>query len=230
MKDYFGFKLMEKKFLNKGIYKISCLKNNKIYIGSTIQTIRRRLRRHINNLNKNKHHNQHLQNAWNLYGGESFEFEVVEIIENIDLIRDRETYWISFFDSFKNGFNKYPCGDSPQGSHRSEEEKINIGKRSHLIAKYRSQEEKERISNVIKQAMKDSVWHFSQESRKRISEARRSKKRLTKEQVIEIKILLTTTELTDREIALKFKVHPTCINNIKRGKSHKNIIINIGVQ
>jgi len=36
---------------------------------------------HFSKLRCNKHVNQHLQNAWNKYGKESFEFEVLETVE-----------------------------------------------------------------------------------------------------------------------------------------------------
>jgi len=50
-----------------GIYKIINLKNNKIYIGSSICIIKRWYH-HKYHLINNNHSNCYLQNAWNKYG------------------------------------------------------------------------------------------------------------------------------------------------------------------
>jgi group I intron endonuclease len=53
-----------------GIYRIINKINDKFYIGSS-DNIERRFSRHLLDLKKNKHDNQHLQNAWNKYGKEA---------------------------------------------------------------------------------------------------------------------------------------------------------------
>lgn len=63
-----------------GIYKITNLINNKIYIGSS-KKILSRWRNHISELKNNKHSNMFLQEEWNEYGAEAFVFEVVEECE-----------------------------------------------------------------------------------------------------------------------------------------------------
>lgn len=92
-----------------GIYKITCLENNKVYIGSS-KTLRDRLASHKNLLKKNRHENDHLQRAYNLYKIESFEFEILEncIFENIDYLMEREAWWIKNYNSMNSsfGFNK----------------------------------------------------------------------------------------------------------------------------
>ena len=64
-----------------GIYKITNLKNHKIYIGSS-NNIMRRWYEHLRDLKNQKHCNSHLQNAWNKYGENNFLFEIIEIVEN----------------------------------------------------------------------------------------------------------------------------------------------------
>ena len=78
-----------------GIYQIRNLVDNKIYIGSS-KSLYQRLRRHLNNLRKNKHDNQHLQNAFNKYGESSFIFEIVEFC-NLSEQYEVEQYWINNF-------------------------------------------------------------------------------------------------------------------------------------
>ena len=59
--------------LNQGVYEIRCLKNNKVYIGSTTNFVRR-CTQHFNRLQEGTHSNYFLQHDYNLYGKEHFEF------------------------------------------------------------------------------------------------------------------------------------------------------------
>lgn len=72
-----------------GIYKISC--NEHSYIGSSIN-IYYRLKRHISDLLKNKHANKYMQNAFNKYGKDSFNFEVIEECNRVVLIKIEAHY------------------------------------------------------------------------------------------------------------------------------------------
>lgn len=64
-----------------GIYKITNIKNNKVYIGST-DNMERRILQHKNELNNNKHHSYKLQMDWNKYGENNFTFDLLEEINN----------------------------------------------------------------------------------------------------------------------------------------------------
>lgn len=55
------------------IYIIKNKINNKVYVGRTNNYIKR-FSKHKILLENNKHHNQHLQNAWNKYGSQNFKF------------------------------------------------------------------------------------------------------------------------------------------------------------
>lgn len=72
-----------------GIYRISCNKHS--YIGSSIN-IYYRLKRHISDLLKNKHANKYMQNAFNKYGKDSFNFEVIEECSKTVLINTEAAY------------------------------------------------------------------------------------------------------------------------------------------
>lgn len=65
------------KYKKCGVYKITNIKINKIYIGSS-KNILQRWKSHIKELNLNKHKNFYLQQDWNIYGKNSFVFEVLE--------------------------------------------------------------------------------------------------------------------------------------------------------
>jgi group I intron endonuclease len=75
----------------KGIYKITNLKNKKVYIGQT-DRLNEREREHFYRLERNKHHNEHLQKSFNKYGKSMFNFEVIELTDNLD---ERELYWVN---------------------------------------------------------------------------------------------------------------------------------------
>jgi group I intron endonuclease len=72
------------------IYKITCINNNKVYIGSS-SNIKNRWFRHKSNLKYNCS-NPNLQNSYNKYGFNSLLFEVIEECNINDLI-ERETFW-----------------------------------------------------------------------------------------------------------------------------------------
>jgi len=59
--------------MNTGIYKIKNKVNGKFYIGQTGDSFDSRW----DKLKKNNHHNKHLQAAYNKYGEDNFEFEVI---------------------------------------------------------------------------------------------------------------------------------------------------------
>lgn len=92
------------------VYMIRNKINDKKYIGITGDYLHRR-QCHISCLNKKKHSNIHLQRAWNKYGADNFEFLIVEVVAEKELLPDKEIYWIGYFDSCKNGYNQTFGGD-----------------------------------------------------------------------------------------------------------------------
>jgi group I intron endonuclease len=88
-----------------GIYKITNLIDNKVYIGQTVN-YRKRKNSHLSSLKENKHHNEHLQRAFNKYGENSFEMELLEEckIEELDKL---ERYYIKELDACNHdkGYN-----------------------------------------------------------------------------------------------------------------------------
>lgn len=84
-----------------GIYCITCLKNNKKYIGQSVG-LNERMYQHKYYLNKNTSTHPRLQEDWNLYGESNFEIKILESTKDLD---ERERYWIKYFDSFNSGYN-----------------------------------------------------------------------------------------------------------------------------
>lgn len=98
-----------------GIYFIRNLVNGKMYIGSTDRNFRKRLREHINELEKDIHFNSHLQNSWNKYKKQNFITGIVEYIDRIEgkeklieILNEREGFYIEKYETWKpeKGYNK----------------------------------------------------------------------------------------------------------------------------
>lgn len=108
-----------------GIYCIENIINNKKYIGQS-KDIDQRWKDHRWSLNRGDHCNRHLQASWNKYGEESFCFYVVEECDEL-LLEEREKYYISYYDTFNNGYNLTIGGEGTFRHTLSEEVKIRIG-------------------------------------------------------------------------------------------------------
>lgn len=88
-----------------GIYIITCMINNKYYIGKANNCLHR-LNQHQVALRNNRHHSFHLQRAYNKYGKENFTFEILEECPTEHLF-SMEHYWINMLYTYnrKYGYN-----------------------------------------------------------------------------------------------------------------------------
>lgn len=95
-----------------GIYKITNKTTGECYIGQS-ENIKKRWSRHRATSRNPKDHNYNLRlyKDMRLYGFDNFEFSVVEECDAEDLL-DKEIYWISFYDSYINGYNMTMGGKS----------------------------------------------------------------------------------------------------------------------
>ena len=112
--------------MKAGIYRIKNIVTGKVYIGLS-KNIRARFSQHKSKLRYNKHVNSYLQNSWNKYGEENFEFKAIEYC-GIKVLNQRERYWIKALkaDQKEFGYNL-----------RVEDENGNLSKtyRNHLSDK-----------------------------------------------------------------------------------------------
>jgi group I intron endonuclease len=118
----------------QGIYKIVNMKNNKLYIGQSID-IENRIKKHKYLLRTGKD-SQHLQNAWYKYGEECFCFSIIEIVKDRKELNNREIYWIKIYNSnneefgynISGGGGNIICSDSTR-------EKISKSKKGKSLGK-----------------------------------------------------------------------------------------------
>lgn len=112
----------KQKIGKSAIYKIVNNINNKLYIGSCVGHYLRK-GQHWYRLRKGTHDNNHLQNSWNKYGEENFEFIVIEFVPDVNNLIKREQHWIDTLKVCDRtiGYNKAPRAGSNLGRKMSKE-------------------------------------------------------------------------------------------------------------
>lgn len=95
------------------IYKITNIINNKIYIGATTKTVKDRFRSHIKDSKSNRCKHRPLYKAFNEYGIDNFNIEIIEECKNCERF-DREIFWIDRLNTYNNGYNDTYGGEGKQ--------------------------------------------------------------------------------------------------------------------
>lgn len=137
------------------IYRFKNLINGKIYIGQTVNSIKKRLIQHMTFSRPwTKCRKTYFHNALNKYGLINFDFSVIEICESQEELDSREKYWISYYNSNNKqfGYNIESGGkDGRKGiilteDHKQKLLKANLGK-----------SRKESTKNILKNTHKE-LW------------------------------------------------------------------------
>lgn len=148
-----------------GIYKIVCLVNGKVYIGSSKNLVKR-FNKHKRALIKGDHHSIALQNSFNKYGIGAFNIEILERCD-VNLLQEREQFYIDIYQSFKRnkGYNIIKeAYRGTEGYTHTDETKKKISeatKRMWLV-------NRESLLASIKQSTKKTVVKKNTRQRKRI--------------------------------------------------------------
>jgi group I intron endonuclease len=90
------------------VYKITNNINGKMYIGQTSRSLSERFEEHCYEARVQRFADRPLYAAMIKYGVEHF---LIELIEETDQPKEREIYWIEFYETFKNGYNATFGGD-----------------------------------------------------------------------------------------------------------------------
>lgn len=96
-----------------GIYKITNLVNNKVYIGKSSQLEKRKYQHFYDSFYKNvnnRNYNMTIHKAIRKYGKENFSFDILEICD-INKLDQKEQYWISYYNSKCSGYNESDGGE-----------------------------------------------------------------------------------------------------------------------
>src|SRR5699024_9567185 len=165
----------------RGIYCIRKKINNKVYIGQSYN-LNKRKNEHFAKLKRNKHENRYLQNSYNIYGLENFEYMLLHQDSNIskeDLNR-LEYLYIKIFETLRSkggkGYNLCQGGNSRRGYTHSEETKkqMSIRRRGKLNGFYGKKHSKETIERML--LNKDMSFSQTNEYRNKISRAMKGRK------------------------------------------------------
>jgi len=213
-----------------GIYKITCLGNNKVYIGSS-SDVKKRLSDHKNKLLKNRHENKHLQNTFNIYGQDKFLFEIIDIVDKEEKLYEFENQFFSLYKSTNSnfGFNiqiepsRGPGLYGEQNPAFGQGEKFS-GELNHFYGKKHSEKTKQLISKA------NSGRAKTLEERAKLSAACKGKNAgekhkcatLKDSEVSEIKKLYRDG-WRNKDLASKFNVSRSVIGYILTNRTWKHI-------
>lgn len=157
----------EYKYKNlSGIYRIIQKSSGKSYIGQTKMTFIKRYWHHNWKLNDNSHDNRHLQNAWNKYGEDDFNFEIIHILDKHVDMNELEIGYIKQYNSYSKGFNLTTGGEGKKDCPTSDRAKRIIGQKNriHNLGKKASEETKTkmRASSPRRKLTQDQVEKLRQ--------------------------------------------------------------------
>ena len=145
-----------------GIYIITNNINNKVYIGQSVD-IECRWNAHKNSAKNNRQDSYtKLHKDMRELGIENFKITILEECNYKDL-DSKEQYWISYYNSFKNGYNMTP-GDSNVIGENNPNSKLTLSQVEDIRMAYgshiRFKEVYEKYKNTISKRGLQKVWHY----------------------------------------------------------------------
>lgn len=229
------------------IYKIN-FSNGKVYIGQTNDFTARR-NQHLSDAKMNVDYK--IYRAMRKYNTTKDDFEIIESnIDSQDLANEREIYWIAFYDSYHNGYNSTPGGQTGsyclgEKSHfakLSEEDVINI-RRIRYTKKYQRSEIWELYKKQISESAFGKVWNyeswkhilpelnteelrtFYRQLRKNAKGDKNGRSKFTNEEVYELRVLYYVEAIPFQELLEKYGkgVNRTSLQKLLYGKNYKEV-------
>lgn len=146
-----------------GIYIIKNKVNNFVYVGQSVDIMCRWYAHKDSAKNeKRQDHYTQIHQAMSLLGVENFYLEVLEYCEYSSL-DEREIYWIAYYNSYKNGYNMTPGGNSYREEAngravltKEQVEEIRMAYGNKICFK----DVYEKYKGVISKRGLQKVWHF----------------------------------------------------------------------
>jgi len=231
---------MELEVVMIGIYKIQNTINGKYYIGAS-KDIDRRWNEHKNCKNEDSL----LSKAIKKHGLDNFSFEIIEECCP-DTIYTREIYWINYYNSFRQGYNLNVGGvgggapGEVNGRSILKEEEVIFIRNAYKNNESKIETFKKYFLNKITFSGFCSIWqgynwkhimpeiytkenkekHIHRSLKGKVNTGQKNNKaKLTEEDVLEIITLLTSSKITQIEIAKKYNVSENMISLINRCKN-----------
>lgn len=135
---------------NFGIYGIRNKINENVYVGQTCERFLKRFWHHQWKLRNNIHDNKYLQNSWNKYGEDNFEYFIIKVVNDSNLLDELEIKYIEYYKSIEKSYNILYGGGGRRGVPMSDNAKRIIGEknRNHMIGKKHSEQTKKKMSET----------------------------------------------------------------------------------
>lgn len=118
------------------IYKITNDINDKVYVGQTVRTLKKRFNGHCCYSKSDKTENMYIKRAIHKYGKEHFFISLIEECP-IEMLDEREQYWIQYYDSYNTGYNLTLGGNSNYFSLHRLEDAIDVKKFEQYIIEFK---------------------------------------------------------------------------------------------
>lgn len=172
------FNYSEEELQKFGIYSITNIVNNKKYIGSTAKSFNSRWKKHITNLKNGGHASHHLQNSWNKYGENNFEFKIEEVVDSLENLLNLERDYIAKYDSYNNGYNENPDPNFSPMLNKNTQEKVSEG-----MKKYWERLKEELSEDEYKKLCREKHGHSAWNKGIKMSEEQTKNMRVKKKEV-----------------------------------------------
>ena len=143
--------------------------NHKVYIGQTSTSLKQRWHEHTHTDIKS---GTHFHNALLKYGIDKFHMYLLEEC-TIDKLNEREIYYISIFNSYKDGYNMTPGGAGVSGYKHTDEDKLKMAQASRQFGSSLSDTNRQLF--IQQRASKLKGVAKSPEHKLALSEARKGK-------------------------------------------------------
>lgn len=169
------------------IYKITCVVTDDFYIGSAVKPKRRRWE-HWDALKKNRHHCVALQGAWNEYGEDAFEFEIVEEVADESKLLGVEDTYLARYAGNPDCYNTALSTQIPCSTQKEIREKIAQSLKGYYAENEHPRQGKKHTPETLAKIAANRTPpsgenHYrygktvSEEIRKKIGDAQRNKKK-----------------------------------------------------
>lgn len=169
------------------IYKITCVVTDDFYVGSAVKPKRRRWE-HWDALKKNRHHCTALQTAWNEFGEDAFEFEVIEEVEDESKLLAIEDMYLAQHAGNHYCYNTAMSTQIPSSTQSEVREKISHSLREHYAENEHPRQGKKHTPETLAKIAANRIPpsgenHYrygktlDEETRKKIGDTQRGKKK-----------------------------------------------------